>query len=485
MEKGLRLRSLFPIVAALLLQAGLPSIESIPSAQASPQDFRYVRSLSLPKGASGVACAVLDAGVYAHASSPSLDDLRIFRMAERGQEDGRTQEVPFVIRYSQAEPSDEQTATVSHLRLHRGELEFDLAMPARAYTQLDLRLAARNFIATASVTGLQPSSTFRGDRPMVRSLGEFVLFDLTAQHLARSTSLAFQESRFPTLHVRLRLRSLNGAAFPNLSPAIVQGATVPASREAQTLYSVVASTSAIVQNGGTTIAEFHVPAHVPIERVRFILNPAGSPVSAHPPPSSEPLQFLRRVEVTAQAEDEPADAEGLLSSSGQAVPPQEVVSGEIWRVARPAALGSPQVRAARLTLAAVLASNLNHPATVRVVVEDQGQPPLGIHAVQLEMRQRTLCFDALAGARYELWYGDPGLGDDEPGDGWGELASLPTAPMAAKLGLEEINGGYIRRPVESTYGQRNPDLHWIILLAAIAVLGTVVSRQATRQGRHR
>ncbi|MGC9200099.1 MAG: hypothetical protein ACP5E5_14380 [Acidobacteriaceae bacterium] len=482
------MRSLFAIVTAILLQAGVPSIESIPPAKVLPQDFRYVRSLSLPKGASGVACTVLYGSVYAHASSPSLDDLRVFRVAEGGRWDGRAQEVPFAVRYSQAEPSDEQTATVSHLQLHRGELEFDLAMPARPYTQLDLHLAARNFVATATVRGIQPSTGRRGDNPTARPLGEFVLFDLTAQHLARSTSLAFQESRFPTLHVWLRLRSLNGAVFPNLSPAIVQGATVPASREAQTLYSVVASTSAIVQSGGTSIAEFHVPAHVPIERVRFILNPDDSLASPHPPLSSEPaepLQFLRRVEVTAQAEGEPTGREGLLSSGDEDGPQQEVVRGEIWRVARPAAFGAPEVHAARLALAAVIASDLNHPATVRVVVEDQGQPRLGIHAVELEMRQRTLCFDARAGSSYALWYGDPGLDEDEPGEGWGDLANVPTAPMVAKLGLEEVNRGYVRQSVESTYGQRNPTFRWIVLLTAVAVLGTVVNRQATRQGRRR
>ncbi|MFP5266112.1 MAG: hypothetical protein ACLGQU_01995 [Acidobacteriota bacterium] len=454
------MRFLHAIGAALLLQAGLPSLEIAPPARALPQHLRYVRSLSLPAEASGVACAVLDGSVYAHASSPSLDDLRIFRVPGGGQGEGGPQEVPFVVIYSQAQPSSEQTATGRNLRLTQGALEFDLEMPARAYTQVDLHLAARNFIATAEVTGWD--SRAESGRT-AQHLGEFVLFDLSAEHLARWTSLALQESTFPKLHFRLRLRSLSGGAFPHLSPAIVQSATVPANREAQTLYSVVAGTSALVESGGTTIAVFHVPAHVPIERVQFLLNPKG------------PTEFLRKVVVTAQAEP----------SSAEADPPQETVSGRIWRVDRPADLGAPAVRAAKLAFAAVIASNLHAPATIRVAVEDHGEMPLSLQAVQLEMRRRTLCFEASAGAAYTLRYGEAGLGEDEPGDGVGALAGLPADPIVAKLGLEEINQDYIRRPVPGRQEERSPDLRWIALLAAIAVFGTAVSRRATRQGRRR
>src|ERR1700679_1337963 len=107
----------------LLLQAGsFPSISNAPAPLADPQHLRYVRSLTLPHGASGVACAVLDASVYAHTASSSADDLRVFRV------DGhkKPQEIPFVISYSEAEPTDAQTATVRNLTLHNGHLIFDL-----------------------------------------------------------------------------------------------------------------------------------------------------------------------------------------------------------------------------------------------------------------------------------------------------------------------------------------------------------------------
>ncbi len=434
--------------AALLLQAGtFPSISTAPAPVAEPQHLRYVRSLTLPRNASGVACTILDASVYAHAASPSADDLRVFRSSPHTS----PQEVPFVVSYSEAQPSDAQTATVRNLQLHNGNLDFDLNMPARPYTQVDLQLAAQNFIATATVTG---SSANSGP---AKPLGVFTLFDLTQQHLARSTSLALQESTFPRLHISLHLRTLAGSPFTPLTASIVQGATVPASREAQTLYTVVANTSTITQHGTTSIARFNVPAHVPIERVNFVLNPADK------------SDFLRNVSVIAQTLNNQPDQ------------PQEVVTGQIWRVTRPS--DAATLHAEKLTLPAVIASNLHDPATIQVEVHNDSQSPLSIHAVQLEMRQRTLCFNASAGVAYTLRYGDNTLRAsvyDVSG-----LDSIPAHPIMATLGLEELNPGYIQRHIASTYDERNPDLFWIALLAVIAVLGTFVSRQTTRQGRRR
>jgi hypothetical protein len=99
------------------------------------------------------------------------------------------------------------------------------------------------------------------------------------------------------------------------------------------------------------------------------------------------------------------------------------------------------------------------------------------------MRQRTLCFNATPDSAYTLRYGDHDLRASVYD--LRDLATLPAKPLMANLGLEELNPGYIQRHVASTYDERNPDLFWIALLAAIAVLGTFVSRHTTRQGRRR
>jgi hypothetical protein len=446
------LKSSLSILAMLLLQAGsFPSIRTAPAPLADPQHLRYVRSLTLPRGASGIACAVLDASVYAHTASSSADDLRVFLADDRQ----KPQEIPFVISYSAAQPTDAQTATVRNLTLHNRDLVFDLDMPRRAYTQVDLQLAAQNFLATAEVSGSN------GNGGPTKPLGVFTLFDLTGRHLARSTSLALQESTFAQLHITLRLSSLDHSAFPHLETSIVQGATVPASREAQTLYTVVAATSAIAQRGASSLAQLNVSSHVPIERVQFALDP------------SYKSDFLRYVSIKAEAD------------SNQPDQPQETIDGQTWRVTRAAdiAAGAPAISASKLSLTAVLASNLHNPANIQVEVANDGHPPLPIRAVQLEMRQRTLCFNASPDSTYTLRYGD----DDLHASVYDlrDLASLPAKPLMANLGLEELNPGYIQRHVANTYDERNPDLFWIALLAAIAVLGTFASRHTMRQGRRR
>ena len=446
------MKSSFPILAALLLQAGsFPSISNAPAPLADPQHLRYVRSLTLPRGASGVACAVLDASVYAHTASSSADDLRVFRV------DGhkKPQEIPFVVSYSEAEPSDAQTATVRNLTLHNGNLIFDLDMPQRAYTQVDLQLAAHNFFATADVSGSN------GKGGPTKPLGVYTLFDLTERHLPRSTSLALQESTFPQLHITLHLRGLDGSPFPHLDTSIVQGATVPASREAQTLYTVVAATSALTQSTTSSTAQLNIPAHVPVERVQFALDP------------SYKSDFLRFVSIKADADTKQPDQ------------PQEIIDGQIWRVTRAADISArvPAISAAKLAIPAVIASNLHDPATIQIEVANAAHPPLPIRAVQLEMRQRTLCFSASPDSTYTLRYGD----DDLRASVYDlrALTTLPARPLMANLGLEELNPGYIQRHVASTYDERNPDLFWIALLAAIAVLGTFASRRTMRQGRRR
>ena len=422
----------------------------MPIPLAEPRHLKYERSLMLPPRVSGAACAVLDANVYAHAASWSEGDLRVFGAAGAGK-DG---EIPFVVSYSEAQPTDAVTATVQNLSVQNGEIAFDLAMPKRAYTVVDLRLAAQNFIARADVSG----SDGRGGA--VKSLGSFTLFDLTQKHLARSTSLALQESKFAKLHVRLVVHRIDGGPFPHLAEGIVEGATVPASREAQTLYTVVATTNKVSQQGASTVAQMDVPAHVPIERVNFLVDAAYRP------------NFLRKVFI------------GVGNDARDLLHPQETIDGEIWRVNQGRdGSGDPAIHAAKLAVTAVIASNLREAAMVRVEVRNDGEPLLPVTAVQLEMRRRTVCFDAAAGSTYWLRYGDDALRASVYDlDG---LAKMTTSPVVAVLGPEELNRAYVARKDAKTYNERNPEMYWVLLLAAIAALGALASRHTKRRGRHR
>ncbi len=440
------MRLALALMVALLWQAGDFGVPGTVAPPAEQQHLRYERALRLPPEAKGTACAVLDASAFADAASWSEGDLRVFRKGGAGKQE----EVPFAVSYSEAQPTDAVTATVQNLRLLQGEIVFDLAMPPRAYTVVDLNLAAQNFIGTAEVSGSD------GKGGPAKLLGTFTLFDLTQEHLARSTSLAMQESNFAELHVKLRLQGADGGALPGLSAAMVVGATVPASREAQTLYTMVATTSRMTQVGTSTVAEFEVPAHVPIERVKFVLD------------AGYKADFLRNVTISAGRD---------LRATAR---PDDVIDGEIWRVTRG---GAAAIHAAKLTQVAVLASNLREAARVRVEVKNGGETPLPIQAIQLEMRQRTVCFDAAAGSTYILLYGDDALRATVYDlDG---LAKRTASPIVAALGPEELNRAYVARKDAKTYNERNPELYWILLLAAIAALGALASRHTKRRGRHR
>ena len=120
-------------------------------------------------------------------------------------------------------------------------------------------------------------------------------------------------------------------------------------------------------------------------------------------------------------------------------------------------------------------------AKVEVEVKNDGAPPLPIRAVQLEMRQRTICFDAAAGSRYSLRYGDDALRASV----YDVVGVTSAKPVMVTLGTEELNADYVARSGVTTYRQRNPQMVWIALLAVIAGFGAFASRHTKRRGRHR
>ncbi|MES2392439.1 MAG: hypothetical protein V4555_12420, partial [Acidobacteriota bacterium] len=196
-------------LAALLLQLGAAQ-SSAPTAD--PQHLHYQRTITLAPASTGQACTLLDAAVFAHAASAAANDLRLFASSSNSA----PIEQPFNVSESEAQPADVETAEIRNLGLRNNDIVFDLVMPQRAYTEVDLHLDAQNFIALATVTA-------PAQQGPPTTLGSFTLFDLTRQHLARSTALPLQESTFPLLHVTLHLTSLDGHPLPALSPSIVRG----------------------------------------------------------------------------------------------------------------------------------------------------------------------------------------------------------------------------------------------------------------------
>ena len=232
-----------------------------PAAAPGPsRHLRYQREIVLPARTSGQACVALDGAVFAHTASTGAGDIRIY-----GRDAEHEFEVPFALVESGPATLDAQPATIENIALRNGALAFDLSMPGGNYSEVDLELNAKNFLGSAQVAGVDA-------RGRATALGTFSVFDLSAQGLARSTVLPLPNVSYPLLHVELRLTDLEGRPIA-VAPSMISSATVPPSSETQTIYTTVASTENIEQQGHWAAATMIVPARVPIERAQFVLSP--------------------------------------------------------------------------------------------------------------------------------------------------------------------------------------------------------------------
>jgi hypothetical protein len=253
---------------------------------------------------------------------------------------------------------------------------------------------------------------------------------------------------------------------------MVEGAEVPPSREADSVYTTVAETSAIATVGRESRASFTVAARVPVERVQFVLAPGSRG------------NFSRDVRISAMemaATDVGANAPAENDDSGRAVLP-ESVSGTILRVH--ASEGGREINAEQLGVPAILGANLQRAAKVDVAIENGDDVPLPIAAVRLEMRQRRLCFAAPAGegSGLALYYGDATL--VAPAYDYDRLFVPARKPLMAVLGPERVNPEY--RPLaaeERPVTERHPGVLWVAVIGVICGLGVVALRAARNVGR--
>ena len=419
------------------------------SAAAAPDATSFSRyRRSITPVAPGQTCVVLDAATFAHAA-PFLRDLRL--QASGPQSSTGIQELPYVVTLSEAQQSESEPARILNLGTRGHALTFDLQMPSRPYTEVDLDLAGQDFLATATVAGISNPGSATGT-----ALGSFNLFDLASQHLSRSTVLHLQESTFPYLHVILTASPANGTSgFIAATPQMIRAATVPPSREAQTLFTVAAQTSAIETRDRQSVARFHLPERVPIERISFTLAPAFH------------ANFSRDVLVTTHAVGSPPN-------SGDSV------SGAIERVKM--VRGERDISEEQLSIPATLGANLQSPAEVEVAIHNGDDPPLPVTAVQLEMRQRALCFQASATQQFNLTYGDPKL--EAPVYDLARTYTPSAHSATAQLGPEELNPTWHPRPDARPYTERHPHLLWIALLIVVCILALVAFRSTHPRHHH-
>lgn len=379
---------------------------------------------------------MLDGTVFAHTESTGAGDVRIY-----GRDGQHEFNVPFALTESGPATMDPQPATVGNVAVHQGALVFDLAMPAGDYTEVDLDLKAKNFVGVAEVSGVD-------SRGKATALGTSALFDLSGEGLARSTVLALGDVSYPLLHVQLRLADLEGRAM-TVERSLISGATVPPVREDKTVYTTIASASNVEQQGHWSIATVVVPAHVPIERARFVLEPQFHD------------EFMRDATVAATP----------METGFAALGAAEGVSGHIFRVVRSATQEVPAIDSNLLAINTVIGANLASPAKVTASVDNGSSAPLPIERVDLEMRERRLCFEARRDTSYMLRYGDAELSG--PSYSYARHFVAAARPIAGTLGPEQKNPMYV--PAGADREQRRPgrDLPWVLLIAGISVAGVI------------
>ncbi|HEV2645974.1 MAG TPA: DUF3999 family protein [Acidobacteriaceae bacterium] len=416
--------------------------------------LRYERAVHV-EAAFGQACAVLGGQIFPHAA-PALADLRIFPVQGSNRE---AHEIPYVVTLSQPATDVTQAARLLNLGSVDGKVVFDLEMPQRAYTKVDLKIdpGLKDFLATATVTG----SDVLHDAQAV-ALGSFTLFDLTGQRLSRDTTLPLTETSFRYLHMTMSLANAPGGAMGSAArflPAMVEGAAVPPSREPQVLYTTVAETRSVATVGRESRAEFQLPTRVPVERVSLVLAPGFKG------------NFSRNVRVTALSDAKEDGADGRA-------PLQEVATGTVLRIR--ATEAGREIREEELGFPAILGSNLQGAAKVEVAVDNGDDRPLPITAVRLEMRQREVCFDAaqaVDAGGVALFYGDPALSG--PVYDYERTFVASSKAAVAQLGPEMLNAAY-QAPAAAarSFAERHPGVIWLALIAVVCALGAIALKSS-------
>jgi hypothetical protein len=378
---------------------------------------------NLPSHA-GQTCLALDEGIFAQAA-PALADLRLYR-------DGT--ETPYVTRL--AEPSLDSQGEINPLDkgLRAGQTVFDAEFPDGHYSDLELDITERNFIATAEVSGSQTQFSTAPTK-----LGSYTIFDLTRQRLGRSTVLHLPESDFKYLHFKI--------SGP-LTPEHINGLSVVRLPESQPRYISLAETAKITERNRDTVVEFIVPPHVPVDRVVFR---AGS----------QPSLFSRDAFLRVEpAQPPPADS--------QSYPQTTMASGHLLRIH--SLENGHRIDEEHLTIDAPTA-DFDQPAKWTITIDNGDDPPLSVESVRLQMLERDLCFESAGSGHYTLYYGDRSLA--APRYDYATLFALQADAAIAAMGREAGNAAYQPRPDERAFTERHPALLWVALVLVIVLLGGI------------
>ncbi len=398
--------------------------------------FRYVRKIkiSAPRQQNYI---VVDQDLWEH-SRADLSDVRLY--------DGGSQ-VPYALRkQSGGVLSLEQEARILNLGTVVGKTEFDIDAGAlEEYDRIRLRLSARNFVATAKISGKHSANEAHAVH-----IGQSTLYDFTRENLGSNFVLQIPPSSFPFLHVQLssgiKPEQVKSAAISDLSEKRAQWVPAGVCR--------VGSAPAL---GQFEVPQRHASWYrcafssaVPIDRLMFQVGEAQ-------------INFRRDVRVFSEGAPAPGENTGGNKQPDFGL----VLTGEISRiktrregkniVSENLALSLPEARAKELA----------------IEIGNGDDAPLSLTVLPFSMARR-IYFDPAGRASIRLYSGDEKLGP--PTYDYAKFFHEDASAVEAHLGPASENPAFTGRPDERPWSEQHKGILWIAMLAAVAVLALLAIR---------
>ena len=356
---------------------------------------------------------VVDQKLWNH-SRPDLGDVRLY--------DGDS-----IVQYALSEQrggisSEEVEAKILNLGSVSGHTEFDLdAGGLTEYDRIRLRIDAKDFVATASVSGGSAAQ-----KATEVSLPPSTLYDFTKEELGSNFLLKLPPSSFRYLHIRLA---------PGIRPQQVKGATIYNLQEKKASWIKAGSCAAPQQMQGRTVIACEIPPKVPLGRILFQIAPAQ-------------VNFRRTVSVE--------DSKGM-----------QVASGEITRVR--------VNRAGTLVTSEDLAVNVaGNSGQLNLTIENGENPPLVIAAAEPQAFEHRIYFDPQGKTALTLYYGDEKL--PPPVYDYARFFHQDASAAEAELSEAYENAQYTGRPDDRPWSERHKAILWGAMMLAVLVLAVLALR---------
>ncbi|HXE91044.1 MAG TPA: DUF3999 family protein [Terriglobales bacterium] len=401
------MRKLLAVVLAALVHPAWAASD------ASISYFTHVRDVSVSDPARQ-NYAVVDEEMFGVARN-DLGDLRLYTLEGA--------EVPYALAIQRsASRSTEDDVRVLQPGTIGGRTQFVLDVSGvEEYNRVTLDLAARDFIAQATVEG---QNDLRQSRWV--NLGTRTLYDFTREKLGRNFTLRLPDSRFRYLRITLA---------GGVKPGEVGGAKVARVEEVPGRWTEIGVSPRFTREGRTTVITWDAPPNVPLERLSFEVEDSQE-------------NFRRDFHVF--------NAQG-----------RELASGTVTRVRLPRA-----AEAGTESLALELPGLQSR--SFRVVIENGDDPPLRLVAVRAWFAERRLYFDARGKQRLRLYYGDPEL--TAPVYDYAKFFRAEESAAQATYSAPQENRAYTGRPDRRPWSDRHPEVLWAALLLAVGGLGALALR---------